>query len=238
MSREITLDTETTGLSPADGHRIIEIGCVELLNHVPTGRTYQIYINPERGVPDEAFRVHGISDAFLADKPMFADIVDEFLGFIGESTLIMHNAPFDLGFLNAELTRHDRPRISTDRTIDTVQLARQKFPGAPANLDALCKRFGIDLSARALHGALKDAELLAAVYLQLIGGREPGLVLVRARASTAATRHSVARTPRIVAPTVDEAAAHQLLVARLKDALWVNWSPAAGAVSGSAKPAD
>lgn len=227
MSREITLDTETTGLSPADGHRIIEIGCVELLNHVPTGRTYQCFINPERDVPTEAYRVHGISDAFLADKPVFADVVEDFMGFIGDSKLVMHNAPFDLGFLNAELARHNRPRIPADRAIDTVQLARQKFPGAPANLDALCKRFGIDLSARTLHGALKDAELLASVYLELIGGREPGLVLVRAKASSVARSKPVRRTPRVVPPTVEEAATHEALVGRLKDALWPRYPVAA-----------
>lgn len=224
MSREIALDTETTGLSPNDGHRIIEIGCVELLNHISTGRTFQAYINPERDVPYEAFRVHGISEEFLADKPVFADIVDEFAQFIGESPLVMHNAPFDLGFINAELKRHGRSAIPASRTIDTVPLARQKFPGAPANLDALCKRFGVDLSARTLHGALKDAELLAEVYLELVGGREPGLVLVRTKASPTDTSRTVKRTPRVVRATVDELAGHDALVARLKDPLWVAYS--------------
>ena len=185
LMREIVLDTETTGLDPASGHRIVEIGCVELLNHVATGNTFHTYINPQRDMPAEAEAVHGLSIEFLSDKRLFADIVDGFIEFIGTSPVIAHNAMFDLGFINAELTAVDRPPLSTERAIDTVQIARRKFPGGQANLDALCRRFNIDLSARVKHGALLDAELLAEVYLELVGGREPGLGLAVASLSFA-----------------------------------------------------
>jgi DNA polymerase-3 subunit epsilon len=228
MTREITLDTETTGLSPGDGHRIVEIGCVELLNHVPTGKTYHVYINPERDMPVEAFRVHGLSNEFLADKPVFAEIAEGFIQFIATSPLIIHNAAFDLGFINAELKRLGRPDISGEREIiDTVQVARRKYPGAPANLDALCRRFDIDLSARTLHGALMDADLLAEVYLQLIGGREPGLSLVRTKPQVIGTMQTVQRTPFLISPSADELACHAELVTRLKDAIWATYSDAA-----------
>ena len=163
--REIVLDTETTGFEPAEGDRIVEIGAVELLNHMPTGRTYHQYINPQRAMPDAAFQVHGLGDDFLRDKPVFAAIADAFVTFIGDAQLVIHNAPFDMKFLNAELGWVNRPAIPFERALDTVALARRKYPGSPASLDALCRRFGIDNSGRTLHGALLDSEILAEVYL-------------------------------------------------------------------------
>ena len=180
--REIVLDTETTGLKANGGDRLVEIGCVELVNHVATGEHYQVYINPERDMPDEAFRVHGLSEEFLADKPIFAKVIDGFLEFIEDSTLIIHNAEFDIGFLNAELSNIGKPILPMERTIDTVRIARQKFPGARVNLDALCSRFQIDNTNRTLHGALLDAQLLSEVYLELVGGRQPGLELAAEKA--------------------------------------------------------
>ena len=174
--REIVMDTETTGLSPDEGHRIVEIGCVELLNHVPTGMVYHQYINPERDMPTEAFEVHGLSEERLSKEPVFAAIADDFIAFIGDAKLVIHNASFDMKFLNAELTWCGKPRLETERAIDTLAIARRKFPGAQASLDALCRRFNIDNSARELHGALLDSEILADVYLELIGGRQPDLV--------------------------------------------------------------
>ncbi len=175
--REIILDTETTGLDPLQGHRIVEIGCVELFNFVPTGKTYQAYINPERTMPTAASAVHGLTDEFLADKPVFSQIVDDFLQFIGDAPLVAHNAPFDMGFVNAELVRHGYKKLADSRATDTVAMARKMFPGAPASLDALCKRFNVDASGRDLHGALLDARLLAEVYLELRGGRQVDLML-------------------------------------------------------------
>ena len=182
--REIVMDTETTGLEATGGDRIVEIGGVELINHLPTGRTYHQYINPERTMPREAFEVHGLSDDFLSDKPVFARIADEFLEFIGDARLVIHNASFDMAFFNAELDRLGRPVLPMDRAIDTLEIARRKFPGAQASLDALCKRFGIDNSARTLHGALLDSEILAEVYLELLGGRQQGLSLASAGAGS------------------------------------------------------
>ena len=179
--REVVLDTETTGLDPAAGDRIVEIGCIEIVNHVPTGREYQTYVNPERDMPPEAFKVHGLAADFLSTQPRFAEIADAFLAFIGDAPLVIHNAAFDLAFVNAELGRIDYPPIASARAVDTVRLARRKFPGAPASLDALCRRFAIDRSARVKHGALLDAQLLAEVYLQLRGGRQPGLALIGER---------------------------------------------------------
>ena len=176
MTREIVLDTETTGLSHATGDRVVEIGCVELLNHIPTGRNFHVYLNPERDVPDEAFRVHGLSTEFLRDKPLFAAEADNFLDFIGDATLVIHNAEFDIGFLNYELERLRKPRLA-NQVIDTVMVARQRHPGARVSLDALCKHYGIDNSKRTLHGALLDSEILADVYLELIGGRQVTLSL-------------------------------------------------------------
>jgi DNA polymerase III subunit epsilon len=181
--REIVLDTETTGLDPVDGHRIVEIGAVELFNHMPTGRTYHQYINPDRSMPKEAFEVHGLGDAFLADKPRFSLIASAFLDFVASDVLVIHNAAFDMKFLNSELQRAGHAPMPMSRALDTVQIARSKFPGSPASLDALCRRFGIDNSMREKHGALLDSEILAEVYLELIGGRQPDLVLSNTAAS-------------------------------------------------------
>ena len=221
--REIVLDTETTGLDPEFGHRIVEIGCVELMNCVPTGRTFQVFVNPERDMPAEAFAVHGISAEFLRDKPCFREIADSLLEFLADSRLVIHNAGFDLKFLNWELAACGRPTCLPARAVDTVLLARQKFPGAPANLDALCKRFNVDLSARTKHGALLDAELLADVYLELAGGRQPGLVLA---AASETRRIVVAERPvrpaRPHAPSPEELAAHlAFLQAEIKGAIWL-----------------
>ncbi len=223
--REIVLDTETTGLDPLSGHRVVEIGCVELVNHVPTGARYHQYINPERDMPAEAFKVHGLSEAFLADHPVFAEIADGFLDFVGDAGLIIHNAAFDMGFLNAELARLKRPAIDMARATDTVVLARRKFPGAGASLDALCKRFQIDISHRDLHGALKDAELLAAVYLELIGGRQTDLGLAADRAADLtpeATTTAAPRPPRPHAPSADEIAAHRAFIEKLDNPIWLD----------------
>ncbi len=219
--REIVLDTETTGLNYKDDDRIVEIGCIELVNHVATGRTYQTYINPERDVPSEAFQVHGLSREFLSLHPVFAGIFEDFLGFLGDSPLIIHNAEFDMGFLNAELKRLNRPPLNMDRATDTVRLARRKFPGAQASLDALCRRFQIDLSERDLHGALKDARLLAEVYLELVGGRQPGLELSKAsRRDSVETGQRTARSPRPHAPSAEEEAAHGQFIKALDSPLW------------------
>jgi len=218
--REVVLDTETTGLNPGAGHRIVEIGCVELVNHVATGRTFQRYVNPERDMPEEAFGVHGLSTEFVAGHPVFAGVIDDLLEFLEDSPLVMHNAGFDLAFLNAELAALDRPLLPPERSIDTVQLARRKFPGAQASLDALCRRFQIDLSDRSLHGALKDARLLADVYLELIGGRQPGLVLAVAGEGTTGTTERPERPPRPHAPTMEEAAAHTRFLADLDTPIW------------------
>ena len=175
--REIVLDTETTGLSPDNGDRVVEIGCVELINHVPTSYTFQVYLNPEKQMDPGAEEVHGLTNEFLADKPKFIDVADDFLSFIGSSTLVAHNADFDVGFLNSELSRAKKEKIKTNRVVDTLKIARTKYPGARNSLDALCKRFSIDNSNRELHGALLDSELLAEVYLELVGGKEPNLEL-------------------------------------------------------------
>ena len=182
MTREIVLDTETTGIDPKDGHRIIEIGALEMDNHMPTGKQLHLYINPERDIDAGAVAIHGLTSEFLADKPVFADIVDEFLNFVGDSPMVIHNAPFDMGFVNAELARLARAPLPMTQAVDTLPMARKKFPGAQANLNALCRRFEIDNSHRDLHGALIDADLLAAVYVELLGGRQPGLSLEAASA--------------------------------------------------------
>lgn len=220
--REIVLDTETTGLDPAAGHRVVEIAGVELVNHVATGRTYQTYINPERAMPEEAFRIHGLSDDFLARHRVFADVVDELLAFLGEDRLVIHNADFDLRFLNHELDRLGHPQIPTTRAVDTVALARERFPGAQVNLDALCKRFEIDNSARDLHGALLDCQLLAEVYLELCGGREPGLALAQQRtgATEAPTGPRAPRAPRSHAPGDGELARHAAMLEKLTKPIW------------------
>jgi DNA polymerase-3 subunit epsilon len=221
--REIVLDTETTGLSPLQGHRVVEIGCVELFNHMPTGKTYQVYLNPERDMPTEASMVHGLTDEFLEKQPLFAEIVDQFLEFIGDAPLIIHNASFDMAFINAELTRLGFPQLPMTRAVDTVMMARRMFPGAPASLDALCKRFGVDASTRQLHGALLDSRLLADVYLELRGGRQPGLVMqsdADLQTAAAEARPREYRLPRPHAATEDELKAHESFLAQVKDPLW------------------
>lgn len=220
--REIVLDTETTGLDPAAGHRIVEIAGLELLHHVPTGRTYREYINPERDMPAEAERIHGLSEDFLKDKPVFPEIAQSFLDFIGDAKLVIHNAPFDMKFLNAELKSAGHARLPIERAIDTVALARERFPGAQVNLDALCRRFEIDNSARTFHGALLDCELLAEVYLELRGGRQPGLVLESQRRLTRAAAPSSreVRPARPHAPSPEEKAAHEAMLEKLTDPLW------------------
>ena len=216
--REIVIDTETTGLDPHAGHRVVEIGCVELRNHIPTGQVFQKHLNPERDMPTDAFDVHGLTAEFLGSQPVFAEVVDEFLTFIGDDPVIAHNAEFDIAFLNAELARLERPPLRPQRTIDTVKLARRKFPGAPASLDALCRRFAIDLAARTKHGALLDSELLADVYLELVGGRQPALGL--AATTRAPTVERVLRPARPHEPTLTELAAHAAFVETLTEPIW------------------
>lgn len=225
--REIVLDTETTGFEPEQGDRIVEIGAVELFNHVPTGNTYHQYINPERSMPQEAFAVHGLGDDFLRDKPVFARIVDDFLAFIGDSRLVIHNAAFDVKFLNAELRWAKRPILPADCAIDTLDIARRRFPGSPASLDALCRRFSIDNSSRTLHGALLDSEILAEVYLELIGGKQPDLVLAPTSSKSASGvadddwRPRPRPTPLPSRITEREKAAHAAFVEKLgAEALW------------------
>lgn len=221
--REVVLDTETTGLSPKSGDRIVEIGCVELVNHVATGETFHRYVNPERDIPEGAFAVHGLSAERLSSEPLFADIATAFLDFIGDATLIIHNAEFDMGFINAELERISLASLPMARAIDTVRIARSKFPGAPANLDALCRRFQIDNADRDLHGALKDARLLAEVYLELIGGRQRGLELATELIDTISPEPpaAAARPPRAHAPTADEQAAHAEFLEKIKNPIWL-----------------
>ncbi|SIO49472.1 DNA polymerase-3 subunit epsilon [Rhodovulum sp. ES.010] len=227
--REIVLDTETTGFEPAEGHRIVEIGAVELWNHLPTGNTFHEYVNPERPMPQEAFEVHGLGDDFLRSKPVFAHVGQRFLDFVADAKLVIHNASFDMKFLNAELEWLGLPRLPMEQAIDTLVMARQRFPGAPATLDALCRRFGVDNSARERHGALLDSEILAEVYLELIGGRQPDLVLATRSAGGPATgsgtgeiwRPSPRPAPLPPRLTDEEAAAHASFVERLGDqALW------------------
>ncbi len=228
--REIVLDTETTGFEPSEGHRIVEIGAIELMNHVPTGQTFHQYINPDRAMPKEAFEVHGLGDDFLRNKPRFAEIGAAFLDFIGaEVKLIIHNAAFDMKFLNAELNWAGLPTLGPERALDTVGLARRKFPGSPASLDALCRRFGIDNSAREKHGALLDSELLSEVYLELIGGRQPDFGLstdASAQANSASRQDDAWIAPRRPTPlprllTEAEATAHAAFVDGMGEkAIW------------------
>ncbi|SDE64772.1 DNA polymerase III subunit epsilon [Limimaricola pyoseonensis] len=225
--REIVLDTETTGFEPAEGDRIVEIGAVELLNHMPTGRTYHQYINPERSMPQAAFEVHGLGDDFLRDQPKFAQIARDFVEFIGDARLVIHNAAFDMKFINAELSWVKMPQLPMERALDTLAIARKRFPGSPASLDALCRRFGIDNSSRTLHGALLDSEILAEVYLELIGGRQPDFALnvAQGRAgedgSAAEWRPRPRPAPLPSRLTGEEAAAHAEFVGKLGDgALW------------------
>jgi DNA polymerase-3 subunit epsilon len=227
--REIALDTETTGLDPYSGHRIVEIGAVEMDNHIRTGNHFHIYLNPERDMPPEAERVHGLSIDFLRDKPLFRTIADSFLEFIGDSPLVIHNAQFDMKFINAELEKLGYPKISMDQTIDTVQMARKKFPGQPANLDALCRRFQIDLSARSKHGALLDSELLAEVYLELKGGRQKGLALASEteQATPEGPKTETAKiemTARHFTLSEAEQKAHQALLKKMKEPIWEKYA--------------
>ncbi len=224
--REIVLDTETTGLDPAQGHRLVEVGCIELINRIPSGANFHAYLNPEREVPAEAFAIHGLSTEFLRDKPRFPEVVDEFLVFIGDAPLVIHNAGFDHGFLNAELKRIERALIARERLVDTLALARRKHSAGPYNLDALCARYGIDNSRRTKHGALLDAEILAEVYLELIGGRQASLGLAEKVERTRAGRNgtSVRRErPAPLPPRISDAerAAHRDFVATLgEEAIW------------------
>ncbi|MAK17786.1 MAG: DNA polymerase III subunit epsilon [SAR116 cluster bacterium] len=231
--REIVLDTETTGINPSDGHRIIEIGALEMFNQTPTGEQFHIYINPEREIDAGAVNIHGLTQEFLSDKPVFADVVAGFLEFIGGSQLVIHNAPFDMGFINAELTRLGMAALPVDRAVDTLTMARRKFPGAQASLDALCRRFEIDNSHRDLHGALVDADLLATVYIELLGGRQRHLSLEpdggkpaagAPEADNAASAFTLNGDPskfdRPHGPSDEELAAHRALLARLEDPVW------------------
>ena len=227
--REIVLDTETTGFDPTTGDRIVEIGAVELFNHMPTGKTYHQYINPQRKMPAEAFAVHGLGDEFLADKPVFAKIGQAFLDFVGDAKLVIHNASFDMKFLNHELKQMGLRELPWSQAIDTLAIAKQKFPGSPASLDALCRRFGVDNSKREKHGALLDSEILAEVYLELIGGRQPDLVLAptqtKTRSAEVTTSDWRPRPRPVPLPsrlTPEEEVAHQAFVAKLGEtAIWL-----------------
>ena len=231
--REIVLDTETTGLSPDEGHRIIEIGALELINHMPTGKQLHLYIKPEREIDEAAEKVHGISNSFLEDKPVFADIAQEFLDFIQDDVMVIHNASFDMGFINAELKRLGHATLPDSRALDTLMMARRKFPGAQASLDALCRRFDIDNTHRDLHGALIDADLLAEVYIELIGGRQPDLGLASATANSNQEAHRVTasedgfqiiagpiRPARPHEASAEELALHEAFLETLKDPIW------------------
>jgi len=227
--REIVFDTETTGLDPLQGHRLIEIGCIELVNRFPSGRVFHRYLNPERDVPAEAYAVHGLSNDFLRDKPFFSEVADDLIAFIDDASLVAHNALFDLSFLNAELDRCAKATIARDRLVDTLMLARRRHPAGPNSLDHLCARYGVDNSRRTKHGALLDAELLAEVYIELIGGRQASLILVdtsRATAMAANGAPIMLRRPEPIAPrlTDDERQAHALFVANLGEkAIWLDY---------------
>lgn len=224
--REIVLDTETTGLDPYAGHKVVEIGCVELINHVRTGNHFHAYLNPQRDMPAEAERVHGLSAQFLSDKPLFKTIAASFLEFIGDSPLVIHNAAFDMKFINAELESAGLAALEMGRALDTVLMARQKFPGQPASLDALCKRFAIDLSARTKHGALLDSELLADVYLELRGGRQAALLLKQEEEAAQGQGNDVVFTghtdipARSFPPTAEELAQHRTMLEKIKNPIW------------------
>lgn len=221
--REIVVDTETTGLDPHTGHRIVEIAAIELFHHVPTGRRFHCYVNPERDMPAEAYAVHGLSEEFLAGFPPFAATIDDFLMFVGDTPLVIHNAEFDIAFLNAELARAGRPALASSY-VDTLSMARRRFPGAPASLDALCRRFAVDLSVREKHGAEVDCGLLAEVYVELLGGRQPGLDFavaeVAASLDVATIVDRPVRSPRPHAATPEELVAHRALLATIKSPMW------------------
>jgi DNA polymerase-3 subunit epsilon len=226
--REVVMDTETTGLDPKDGHKIVEIGAVELLNHLPTGKTFHSYLNPQRPVPKEAFDVHGLNNSFLKDKPLFKNVAVELLDFIEDSPLVIHNAKFDMKFLNAELVSVGLATLSLERALDTLAMARQKFPGSPASLDALCRRFGVNSLKREKHGALLDSEILAEVYLELIGGRQPELIMTTTASLSFSTQKNsktkVRPTPLKALITKSEAEAHEEFCKSLKgEGLWKNF---------------
>jgi len=223
VSRAILFDTETTGLEPHLGHRVIEIAALELLNDLPTGQYFHALIHPDRDIPDDATRIHGVTLADLTGKPRFAEIADDLLAFFGDARLIAHNAPFDFAFLDAEFRRLGRPVLAATRMIDTLALAKARFPGMPNSLDALCRRFAIDLSARTTHNALLDCRLLAEVYVELTGGRQRGLALAAAKAPVEVVvyTHSGQRMPRPVTPSASELAAHAAFLERLNDPLWL-----------------
>ncbi len=222
MSRAVLFDTETTGLEPQFGHRVIEVAALELLNDLPTGRHFHALIHPERDIPQEATRIHGFTLVDLAGKPRFAEIVDELVEFLGDGMLIAHNAPFDFAFLDAEFLRIGRPPLAAARMIDTLALAKARFPGMPNSLDALCRRFAIDLSARTTHNALLDCRLLADVYMELTGGRQRGFSLAaeKVAAEPVTYTHARDRTPRPMVPSEEEMAAHKAFVSQLKDPVW------------------
>lgn len=227
--REIVLDTETTGMDPSTGDRLVEIGCVELMNQLPTGKHYHVYINPERPIPPEATAVHGITDEYVKNMPTFGEIVGGFMDFIGNDRLVIHNASFDMKFLNAELKTFGFPSLDNRRALDTLKLAREKFPGSPANLDALCRRFGIDNSGRTFHGALLDSQLLAEVYLELTGGRQGGLDIATDEGGAyggllekTGKLDRAHREPRVFEISAEEKEAHENLIASLKNPLWKN----------------
>ncbi|HTW70956.1 MAG TPA: DNA polymerase III subunit epsilon [Acetobacteraceae bacterium] len=223
MTRAVLFDTETTGLEWAEGHRVIEIAALELVNDLPTGQQFHALIDPERDIPDDATRIHGFTNSHVVGKPLFAAVVDEMLEFFADGKLIAHNAPFDFGFVNAELARLKLPPLAMERMVDTLALAKARFPGMPNNLDALCRRFDIDLSARTSHNALLDCRLLADVYVELTGGRQRGLSLGTAKAAVPVAVYAAvgARVPRPIVPTEAELAAHAALVGRLKDPVWL-----------------
>jgi DNA polymerase-3 subunit epsilon len=223
MTRRVLFDTETTGLDPALGDRVLEVAAVELINDLPTGQHFHALIDPERDIPEEVTRIHGFTSADVAGKPKFADIAPKLIEFFGDAELIAHNAPFDFRFLDAEFTRLGLARLAPERMIDTLVLAKTRFPGMPNSLDALCRRFTIDLSQRTTHNALLDCRLLAEVYVELTGGRQRGLGLAAetATAQVAVYVHAGPRTVRLVVPSGAELAAHQVLVARFKDPVWL-----------------
>lgn len=230
--REVVFDTETTGLEPNDGHRIVEIGALELFNHVPTGRSFHVYVNPERDMPTDSLQVHGLTSAFLREQPVFAEVVDDFFAFLdldrdgnpGSAKLVAHNAAFDVAFLNMELQRLGRAPLPPERVVDTLLLARQRFPGAPNSLDALCRRFAVDATTRTLHGALLDSQLLADCYLWLIGGRQPdlGLMVTTARRTVLRAASRPPRPARPHAPSPAELAAHAAFLEQLSNPIWLS----------------
>jgi DNA polymerase-3 subunit epsilon len=244
LMREIVLDTETTGLDPLTGDRVVEVGCIELFNRIPTGQTFHRYINPERDMPASAFEVHGLSAEFLKDKPPFAEIAEDFLAFVGDAALVIHNAAFDVAFLNSELERVGRPLILRERLVDTLLLARRRHPGGSNRLDDLCARYGIDNSRRTKHGALLDAEILSEVYIELIGARQAALGLEIIAADKGSEREGVAivqvrPVPLVPRLTADDLAAHRAFVATLgANAIWLDYlADAADEVPSAVIPA-